>query len=173
MLLNAGYFQLNYKKQNWQNVILLGLMTFYLTNFGYRVVTEKFTHYTQDFLAYWSVAKIADVTSYSQVFDLDHLRSVETEEMIKFGLLDRKNDSNFSPIPASYLSVFIILFQIISRIEMQASATILLIINFMMMIGSIFYFKRDTVQGGGQGWGTFSSRPLFLTISWKGSSTFS
>lgn len=133
----------NLKSWNWQNVILLALMTFYLTNFGFRVATEKFPFYAQDFFAYWSVGKIADVTGYSHVYDLNLVRSVETDEMIKLGLLESKDDPNFSPIPASYLSIFIIPFQFLSRIEIQTSATIWLIINFLMMIAYLFFFYRD------------------------------
>ncbi|MEN6570986.1 MAG: glycosyltransferase family 87 protein [Anaerolineaceae bacterium] len=133
----------NLKSWKWQNVILLALMTFYLTNFGFRVATEKFPFYAQDFFAYWSVGKIADVTGYSKVYDLNLVRSVETDEMIKLGLLESKDDPNFSPIPASYLSIFIIPFQFLSRIEIQTSATIWLIINFLMMIAYLFFFHRD------------------------------
>jgi Protein of unknown function (DUF2029). len=133
----------NLKSWKWQNVILLALMTFYLTNFGFRVATEKFPFYAQDFFAYWSVGKIADVTGYSHVYDLNLVRSVETDEMIKLGLLESKDDPNFSPIPASYLSIFIIPFQFLSRIEIQTSATIWLIINFLMMIAYLFFFYRD------------------------------
>ncbi|MEN6298706.1 MAG: glycosyltransferase family 87 protein [Anaerolineaceae bacterium] len=133
----------NLKSWNWQNVILLALMAFSLTNFGFRVATEKFPYYGQDYLAFWSAGKIADTVGYLTIYELDSLRDVESEELIKLGVLESKEDTNFLTIPTPYLAIFVVPFQFLSRIEIQTSTTIWLIINFLTMIAYLLFFYRD------------------------------
>ena len=134
----------NIRCVNWQGIIIVALMAFYTANFGYRVISYSFPDYAQDYLAFWSVGKIADMSGYSHVYDLDYLRAVESEELIKLGLNEVKEDPQFLTIPAPYLAIFIVPFQFLSRNEIQTSAEIWLIINFMIMIAYLFFFHRDT-----------------------------
>lgn len=126
----------------------VSLIALYLTYFAFMAVKTRFPYYGQDFLAFWSVGKIADEKGYAGIYILDNLRMVEVQEMVNLGILDPLDSPDFAPIPAPYLSFFVFPFQLLSKIDVQTSSTIWLITNFLLLIGYLsFYYlglRRDS-----------------------------
>ncbi|MEN6624089.1 MAG: glycosyltransferase family 87 protein [Smithella sp.] len=132
----------NLKSWKWQNVILLALMTFYLTNFGFRVANYRFPAYGQDYLAFWSAGKVADKEGYSKIYELQAMRTVEGQVLRDLGVIRQVNDPSFMTLPALYLPVFLVPFQILSQFPIQTSLVIWWVFNFLLLTGYLFYFTK-------------------------------
>jgi len=135
----------NFKFENWKNLILFALICFYFlfffgTSFVYGGIQG-------DYLAFWSVGKIADERGYSQIYDLNNIRSVQTKELQALGLITNADDSSIPLFPVPYFSFFVLPFQLLSRIDLVYSFWTWTIINLVILIGYVVFFLRRTNPG--------------------------
>ena len=135
----------NFKFENWKNLILIALFCFYFfVFFGSYFV---FGGIQEDYLAFWSAGKIADEKGYSQIYDLNNIKSVQTKELQALGLITNANDSSIPLFPVPYFSFFVVPFQLLSRVDLVDGYWIWTILNLVILIGYLVFFLRRTNPG--------------------------
>ena len=103
--LRVPFSNLNFDK--WQNLILVAVFFFYLSQFGFLYAKDSFLiGYGVDYLAFWSAGKIADDKGYAEIYDLENLRSTQTQVLEARGILEKGGVSNISTFPAPIFSFF-------------------------------------------------------------------
>ena len=133
----------NLKFENWRNLILVAVFIFYLAQFGYNVVKDRFLMgYGVDYLAFWSAGKIADDKGYPEIYDLENLRSTQAQEIEALGIFEKGGESYYSPIPAPIFSFFVLPFQLLSRVNPKQSYWVWTIFNLAVLIGYLIFFLR-------------------------------
>ncbi len=131
--------------ENWQNLILVAVFIFYLSQFGFMVAKDRFLlGYGGDYLAFWSAGKIADDKGYAEIYDLENLRITQTQELEALGILKKGGESNNSLMPAPIFSFFVLPFQLLSRVNLKQSYWIWNIFNLAVLIGYLIFFIRKT-----------------------------
>ena len=131
----------NLKFEQWQNLILIAILFYYLFQFGFAIGKNGFlVWYGADHLAFYSAGKIADETGFANIYDLEKLESIQAEELNKRGLLEIIGGSKFDPTPVPVLSFFIIPFQLLSRVELELSYWIWTAANLALLAGYLLFF---------------------------------
>ena len=134
----------NFKFENWKNLTLFGVYLFYLAYFAIFVWKGAFPlTYGADYLAFWSTGKVADQAGYSEIYDLDQLEKVQTQEIKRLGFLEETSDISFSPIPAPVFSIFVLPFQLLSKVDLTISYWFFTAINLAMVIGYLVFFLKE------------------------------
>jgi len=144
--------KLSLKKKhiNWRIAILFVVTCFALLLLIVLVVNGRLlSKYGTDYFAYWSVGKIADQKGYSEIYDLNNLRSVQTQELESLGILSKTDDSPYPVLPVAYFSFFILPFQILSKIDMVYGYWLWTILNLIILIGYLVFFMRRILPEGG------------------------
>ena len=137
------FSNLNFDK--WQNLLLVALFFFYLSQFGFQYAKDGFlVGYGVDYLAFWSAGRIADDKGYAEIYDLENLRSIQNQVLETYHMVEKGIESNIQTFPAPILSFFIIPFQLLSRVNPKQSYWIWTSINLAVLIGYLFFFLRRT-----------------------------
>ena len=132
--------------ENWQNLIMVGLFFFYLSQFGSLLGKENFLRgYGVDYLAFWSVGKIADEKGFAEIYDLENQKITQTQVIEAQGILEKREGANISLFPASYFSFFVLPFLLLSRFDPKLSYWIWTSINLTVLIGYLIFFIRKTL----------------------------
>lgn len=134
----------NFKSENWVNLILFAIFCFYVVYFS---AAFNYGHFGVDYMAYWSVGKIADVKGYSEIYDLNNLRSVQTQELNDSSLQAEPGNSSVPLFPVPYFSFFLLPFQLLSRLSLFNSFWIWTILNLVILVGYLVFFIRRTNPG--------------------------
>jgi hypothetical protein len=135
----------NLKFENWQNLVLVAVFIFYLFQAGFWVFNDRFLQgYGVDYLAFWSAGKIADEKGYAEIYSIENLRTVQTQELETQGLLEKGEGTTINPFPAPYFSFFVIPFQFLSRVNPKLSYWLWTSINLLVLIGYLIFFLRKT-----------------------------
>ena len=138
----------DFKWENWRNLILFSISIFLFLQLGFIFVEGRFpVEYGEDYLAFWSAGKIANENSYSEIYDLNYLRSVQTQELKKLGYLVQIDDPSVPPNPAPILPIFIFPFQILSKTPSNSGYWIWTIINLAGLVGYLLFFLRKISAG--------------------------
>lgn len=141
---------LNFKHIDWKIPILVVIVCFNLILIIVWVVNGSFySIYGIDYLAYWSAGKIADQKGYSEIYDLNNLRSVQTQELESLGVLAKTDDSLIPILPVPYFSFFILPFQILSKIDLVYGYWLWTILNLIILIGYLVFFMRRILPESG------------------------
>jgi len=141
---------LNFKHINWKIPILVVIVCFNLIFIIVWVVNGSFfSIYGRDYLAYWSAGKIADQKGYSKIYDLNNLRSVQTQELESLGVLSKTDESSTLVIPVPYFSFFVLPFQILSKIDLVNGYWLWTILNLIILIGYLVFFMRKLLPENG------------------------
>jgi hypothetical protein len=135
---------------NWKIQILIAVVCFNLLLIIVWVVSGSFfSIYGGDYFAYWSAGKIADQKGYSEIYDLNNLRSVQTQELESLGVFE-KIDASLNPVfPAAYFSFFILPFQILSKIDLVYGYWLWTILNLIILIGYLVFFMGRILPESG------------------------
>lgn len=142
--LKLPFSHLNF--DNWQNLLIVGLCIFYLTRIVFSVAEERFLKdYGVDYLAFWSAGKIADEKGYSEIYNLEILRNTQTRVLEDQGILVKGEGTISSPFPAPIFSIFVIPFQLLSRVNPEQSYWFWTGINLSVLIGYLLFFLRKTL----------------------------
>ncbi len=142
--LRVPFSNLNF--DNVQNLILVAVFFVYLFQFGFSFSKENFLiGYGVDYLAFWSAGKIADDIGYAEIYDLENLRSTQTQVLENRGFLEKGGMSNISPFPAPIFSFFVLPFQLLSRVNPKQSYWIWTSVNLAVLIGYLIFFLRKAL----------------------------
>ncbi|TDA67285.1 MAG: DUF2029 domain-containing protein [Chloroflexi bacterium] len=138
----------NFKLENWENLILFAVFSFYLSQFGFIVGKGSFPReYGEDYLAFWSAGKIADEKGYSEIYDLNNLRSIQIQELKALGFLVKIDDLSIPIVPAPYFSFFVPPFRLLSRVNPELGYWIWTIFNLTVLVGYLVFVLRKTLLG--------------------------
>jgi hypothetical protein len=142
---------LNFKYINWKIPILIVTACFNLLLLinSMFVNGSFFSTYGGDYLAYWSVGTIADQKGYSEIYDLNNLRSVQTQELKSLGVFAKTDESSTPILPVAYFSFFVLPFQIFSRIDLVYGYWLWTILNLIILIGYLVFFLRRILPESG------------------------
>lgn len=137
-------FSLNYKFVNWKNLILIIVITLYLTLFfSWTGKDGKAFAFGMDYLGYWSAGRVADEKGYTEIYDIDSLPIVFLQELKAAGLLRLTDDPSLFPVPgAPYLSFYVLPFQLLSKVSVSNSYWIRTLFNLFLLIGYLVFFSE-------------------------------
>lgn len=134
-----------FTKLNWKIIVLFAIAIFYAGLFVISIRdSESPIHYGGDYLAFWSAGKIADEQGFSEIYDLETLRKVQSLELKLKGFIGESDTSSFITLPAPYLSFFILPFGLLSRINVESSYWVWVVLNLFIVIGYLIFFIRKT-----------------------------
>ena len=132
---------INFKFINWKSSLLAAIVFFYLLLFGLWISEGDFpAKYGVDYTAFWSIGKIADEKGYSQIYDLNNLRTVQIQERQTLGLPVNTDTHSYSPIPAPFFAFFVPPFQLLSRINPLSGYWIWTLFNLVFLILYLVFF---------------------------------
>jgi len=117
--------------QNWQNLAIAAVLTFYLIQIGMEVFWRNTCgHLAIDYCTFWSAGQIANKYGYARVYDLDLMSQIQRT------IFPATSDlSKFAVVPTPYLPVFILLFQPFALIDPAAGFWLWTALN-----GAIYFF---------------------------------
>jgi hypothetical protein len=123
----------------WKRLALAGILLLYLINFLFIAFeTGTLNGLGNDFLAFWSAGKTADLFGYQYIYDLKILAQVQYQPIRYLNI----SSGTFQPIPVPYLSFFLIPFQLLSKINAQAGFWIWTALNLSVLVGYLFFFLK-------------------------------
>ena len=114
-------------------LILAASISSYLIVFFYYLVTSLYQGLGADYLAFWSAGKVADELGYGQIYDISLLREFQAHERIQAGLEERIGTAVYTVSPVSYFSVFILPFQLLSKLPVLPGFIIWTGINVVLL----------------------------------------
>jgi hypothetical protein len=122
----------------WQNIALLTLIIFYLTQFSLDLFVWKimFGNLGGDYSAYWSAAKIANESGYAHIYDLDRLAKIQrplSPPELPFGVR-----------PVAYLPIFLVPFQLFGLMNPYVGYWIWTLLNLIISIYYLRFFIQHT-----------------------------
>lgn len=122
----------------WQNIALLTLVIFYLTQFSLDLFVWKimFGNLGGDYSAYWSAAKIANESGYAHIYDLDRLEKIQrplSPPELPFGIR-----------PVAYLPIFLLPFQLFGLMNPYMGYWIWSLLNVIISIYYLRFFIQHT-----------------------------
>lgn len=136
---------------NWKLIIVFAVAIFYAGLFVIEVRDGKSPiHYGGDYLAFWSAGKLADDQGYTEIYNLEKLRDVQSETLKIKGFLTESDSLSFFTLPAPYLSFFLLPFGLLSRMDVSSSYWVWVILNLLVVIGYlIFFILKSRLQENG------------------------
>ena len=117
--------------------------------------------YGVDYLAFWSVGKIADEKGFAEIYDIENIRATQIQVLEDQGMLTKGGEADISPIPAPFFSFFVLPFQLLSRVEPKQSYWIWTGINLAVLIGYLIFFIRKTLP---ENTPSFFARRVFILM---------
>jgi len=120
----------------WRNLVLTAIVCFSLI---YIFAIIRTGAVADDFAAYWSVGRISIEKGFSQIYELDTLREVYSHEIKEQGYIFDLSNKTYS-VP--YLPVFVLPFQLLSRVELRYSYWIWNIINLSVLFAYLIFFLQ-------------------------------
>lgn len=142
---------LSINKNKWKVLILFCTIFINLIFINSWFVNGSFfSTYGADYLAYWSAGKIADHKGYSEIYDLNNLGNVQTQELTSLGFLPKTDDSAIPILPVAYLSFFVLPFQIFSRIDLVNGYWLWTILNLIILFGYLVFFLKKIITENGK-----------------------
>ncbi|MEL7657863.1 MAG: hypothetical protein AAGU75_18370, partial [Bacillota bacterium] len=79
----------------WKNLILFAVICFFIV---YIIELYGFRSVGDDYLGYWSVGKIADQKGFSEIYDIENLRIVQSKALDLLGYSGNTNENLYSPM---------------------------------------------------------------------------
>ena len=133
----------NLDKEGKVRLILAALITFYISYFIFDIVTgHLYLGLGSDYLAFWSTGKVADEVGYGHIYDLSLLREFQAHERIKAGLEDRIGAAVQTVIPVPYLPVFIIPFQLLSKLTVLPGFILWTVLNVVLLAWYLIKYQQ-------------------------------
>jgi len=149
---------LNFKQIDWKIPLLVCIVCFYLAVLGNGILKgNKFAQYRGDYLAFWSVGRIANEKGYSEIYDLRNLESVQSQGEKSLGFIEGIDGTSNPTIPVPYFSFFVLPFQLLSKIPLVYGYWLWTIFNLVLLICYLsFFFQKINSRSG------FKTFDLFL-----------
>ena len=141
--MNKNQKKINFRRMNWKIPVFIvsaSMSVFLVISFFFH--GNFFTAYGVDYLAFWSAGKIADQNGYSEIYDINNLRSVQMQEFNSLGLISRADTSSLPTICVPYFAFFVLPFQILSKIDVVLGYWLWTMFNLILLIGYVIFFLR-------------------------------
>lgn len=120
---------------------MAAILGFYLIQIGFEVSTNHlFEPMGSDFLAFWSAGRAADLYGYGSIYDLEKLATIQLNEL---STLNKPVD-RFFVFPVALFSLFVIPFQLLSKINLSASYLLWTTLNFLALFTYLVFFFQKT-----------------------------
>lgn len=134
----------NLQPEGWRNLLFFVIVCFYSIVFFTSLLHGAIGG---DYLAFWSVGKIADEEGYSEIYNLSELTKVQQNINFRSGDKLGEEIQSFSPTPVPFFSVFIFPFQLLSRISLEIGYKIWTVLNIGILIGYLLFFLCKATSG--------------------------
>ena len=125
-----------FKPGYWKNLLIFAIYCINLVNFFW---TFRNGTVPGDYLAYWSVGKIAREGGYPKLYDLLILKDSQTKELQLHGYIDK---TETILLPVAYFPVFILPFHLLSYFPLIMSFWLWTILNLVGLIIYLIFFTR-------------------------------
>lgn len=135
----------NFKIENWKNLVLVIVFCFYCLSF-----LGNFFMYRglpADYLAFWSVGKIANQMGFSEIYDLTNLRNTQDEGLDLLSRKEQKVGPSFPTMPVPYFALFIVPFQLLARVGLITGFWVWTIINLVVLFAYLVFLLRKMNPG--------------------------
>ena len=137
--------QLNFKQIDWKIPLLVCIVCFYLAILGNGILKgNKFVQYRGDYLAFWSVGKIANEKGFSEIYNLNYLQSVQSEGVKSLGFIENIDGPANPILPVPYFSFFVVPFQLLAKVSLLFGYWLWTFSNLIVLIGYLAFFFRKT-----------------------------
>lgn len=138
----------NLRPENWSNLLIVAVLSFFLTQYVFTIKTGNFpTVYGQDFLAFWTIGKIADEKGFSEIYGLNNFRDYQIQEFVSLGFHLDLNDTTFSPIITLIFPIFVLPFQLLAKLPSVTGYWIWTIISTVLLVWYLLFFLQKIKQG--------------------------
>lgn len=129
-----------FSQSGWQNIALLTLAVFFITQFSMDLFVWKVmcANLAQDYCGYWSTAKIANENGYAQSYDLDKLTAIQRS------IIPADAPLNLHGSP--YLPVFILPFQILYFLGPYTGYWVWTFLSLILVISYLRFFAKSTTK---------------------------
>jgi hypothetical protein len=131
--------------EEWQNLAIVAVLAFYLILIGRIVIMNQPICEVEvtagDYCAYWSAGKVANNFGYSKVYDLELLAQFQKVNSNQ----SSSSNSTFQVLPAPYLSIFIMPFQLLSFLDVSNGFWIWTLINLIAFVCYLRFFYKSVM----------------------------
>jgi hypothetical protein len=128
----------NMSPTQWENLGLAALFIFYLIQTGFDLLWHNTCgHLAIDYCAFWSAGRVANMSGYADVYNLDALKQIQFEIAPRSA-----NLSTFVVSPIAYFPVFVIPFQFLSLLPPFSGFVLWTSIN----LTALFFYLRFFIQ---------------------------
>ncbi len=134
---------LKFRNINYRVILVYAMCMFYLGLLIKVVLSGPAEIHFGDYISYWNVGRIADTLGYSKIYDLTLLQRLQYLTIQSTEVYASVSQSEVIAMPVPYLSFFIIPFQYLSRINIDASYWLWLVLNIIALIGYVIYFHHQ------------------------------
>jgi hypothetical protein len=133
----------NMSPSQWENLALAALFLFYLIQIGFDLFWHNVCgHLALDYCAFWSAGRVADMSGYANVYNLNLLKQIQFEIVPRSPQM-----SAFVVSPIAYLPVFVIPFQFLSLLPPFPGFVVWTSINLIVLFFYLrFFIQRTTGQ---------------------------
>jgi len=139
---------LNFKQIDWMIPLFVCIACFYLAVLGVGILKGfKSPLYRGDYIAFWSVGKIASEKGFSEIYNLDNLQSVQSEGVKSLGFIENIDGPSNPIIPVPYFSFFVLPFQLLSKVPVVLGYWLWNIFNLIILLGYLVFFLRKINPG--------------------------
>jgi len=139
---------LNFKQLDWKIPLLVCIACFYLAILGNGILKgNKFAQYRGDYIAFWSVGKIANEKGFSEIYNLNNLQSVQSQGVKSLGFIENIDGPSNPIIPVPYFSIFVIPFQLLSKVPLVLGYWLWTTFNLVVLIGYLVFYLRKINPG--------------------------
>jgi len=125
------------KNTRWKFLPIIIVITLYLVLMG--VWFSSKDAYGNDYLAFWGAGKLASEKGYAAVYDLDSLNKIQVQELRR---VNGNSQLIIPTLPAAVFSVFILPFQILSKLSLDVSFWVWTTLNLATLIIYLIFFHR-------------------------------
>ena len=130
----------NMSPTQWENLALAALLIFYLIQTGFDLFWRNTCgHLAIDYCAFWSAGRVANLSGFADVYNLDLLRQIQFEIAPRYADL-----SAFVVSPIAYFPVFVIPFQFLSLLPPFSGFVLWTLVNMATLIFYLRFFIRKT-----------------------------
>lgn len=140
-LLKGGIPFRNLGVRERENLGMLAIAIFYLTYLLWALATSGLlAGVGGDYLGFWSAGVVANTYGYAQVYDLKVMKSIE-ETVVP---LLHDPSLTFVPMPAPFLPVFLLPFQLLALLDARVSLGVWTIVQVVLLVWYLRFFVKRT-----------------------------
>ena len=131
----------NLSVKGWENLGAAALLIYYIMQVGFFLFDGNICKdYALDYCAYWSAGKQMNESRIADVYNLDLLAEFQEDTFTIANI----SFVSFNPVEVPYLPIFLIPFQLLSRIDLTVSFILWTLLNLIGLILYLNFFIKET-----------------------------